>query len=105
MIYKFLLCIVNQMACLTVERKAELQQEAADLELLIAALQAGLTASAASGIQSFSLDTGIAKQSTKNYNIAEAAQTLRQWRSELERINRILNGTAFPITTLKRFGY
>lgn len=93
------------MACLTAERIAELEEEIADLILLIDALQAGLQNSAAFGIQSFSLDTGIGKQSTKNYNLAEAAQTLREWKSERDRLNRILKGTGFPVTTLKRFGY
>ena len=92
------------MACLSVDRRAELEEEKADLEVLIAALLAGIKEAAASGIQSFSLDTNIAKQSTKHFSLAESAQTLRQWRSELERINRILNGTGLVVTKLSRYG-
>ena len=92
------------MTCLSDERIAELEAEAADLELLIPALVAGSAAAAAEGISSFSLDTGISKQTTKYYGLMEVAATLRQWRSRLALINRKLTGTSFTSTSLRRFG-
>ena len=92
------------MGCLTTDEIAALEAEKADLEILIPAMVAGMAGAAASGIQSFTLDTGIAKQSTKNFNIIESATTLRQWRSRLDWINRMLTGTGLKTTSLKRFG-
>jgi len=68
------------------------------------ALVAGAAAAASKGIESFSLDTGIAKQSTKNYNIKDLSMEIRNLNADISRYRRILNGTGLMNIDMRRLG-
>lgn len=91
------------MSCLSTTRRAELEAERDTLIAQLTVLNTAITSAMTTGhIQSYSLDTGEGKQTTKYRSIDEMFKARDLIQSQIDTINRKLRGTGLVNINLRR---
>lgn len=94
------------MACISSERRAELEARKATLDTRIAALDAAyLDALESGGVKSYSFNSGEGSQRTEYRTLEEMQDALDRMEAQRQRIINILAGKGIMYSGLRRKGY
>lgn len=91
------------MSCLTAERRTELEERLQKKQALLETMYTALDNF--DGVREYRFDSGEGMQQTKYYSLADIQNKIDIIESQIDRINRILNGTGLNNINLRRKGY
>lgn len=91
------------MPCLTVERRTELEERLQKKQILLENLYAAMDNF--DGVREYRFDSGEGMQQTKYYSIQDIQKNIDIIESQIDRIQKILNGTGLNNVNLRRKSY
>lgn len=91
------------MSCLTVERRTELEERLQKKQTLLTSLYAAMENF--DGVREYKFDSGEGMQQTKYYSIQDIQKNIDLIESQIDRIQKILNGTGLNNVNLRRKNY